>query len=229
MSLAAASSNVPILCIQEHFLLKGNLFKLDQAFPGHHIVPKAAVKETLDRGRAKNGMAIIVPEIFKNNITDVLSHHWRVQAVIVSCRKSKILLINSYLPNDIQNANENDIGELLETLEAIRNLVSSTTFDSLMLLGDLNADFIRNSKHCIQLKRFIQELGLERAWDRFEIDFTYCQEVNNVPRYAVLDHFLWNTNLTGQITEAGAIHSPENASDHEAIYCIVDASVDAAI
>ena len=139
------------------------------------------------------------------------------------------MLINSYLPENIQNANENDIGELLETLEAIRNLVSSTTFDSLMLLGDLNADFIRNSKHCIQLKRFIQELGLERAWDRFEIDFTYCQEVNNVPRYAVLDHFLWNTNLTGQITEAGAIHSPENASDHEAIYCIVDASVDAAI
>ena len=228
MSLAAAGCNIPVLCIQEHFLLKGNLFKIDKAFPNCHTICKPAVKETIDRGRARNGMAVILPENFKNIITDVSPHYWRVQAVVVSCHKSKMLLINSYFPIDNQQVKGTDCGELLETLETIRNIIRNTHFDSLILLGDLNADFIRNSYHCSQIRRFSQELDLSLAWERFDVDFTYSQEVNQMPRFAILDHFLWNTDLDNQILDAGVVHCPDNTSDHEAIYCIVDGKVEAA-
>ena len=165
MSFSAVGHNVPLLCIQEHFLLKGNLFKIDQAFPGCHVIPKPALKETLDRGRARNGMAIIMPATFKNHVSDISPNHWRIQAVIVTSNKSKMLLINSYFPTDDQLALGNEIGELIEVLEAIGNLISSTNFDSLLLLGDINADLLRNSNHCLQIKRFAHDLGLLFAWE----------------------------------------------------------------
>ena len=65
ISVGVAGNKLPIMCLQEHFLLKGNIFKLDQAFPECHVIPKPALKETLDRGRAKNGMAIILPNCLK--------------------------------------------------------------------------------------------------------------------------------------------------------------------
>ena len=74
MSFSVMGYNIPILCIQEHFLLKGNLFKIDQAFSGCHVIPKPAVKETLDKGRAKNGMAIIIPDSLKNQPSDHQVH-----------------------------------------------------------------------------------------------------------------------------------------------------------
>ena len=49
---------------------------------------------------------------------------------------------------------------------------------------------------------------------------------NNELRTATLDYFMWNSSLDNQISDAGVIHSPDNISDHEVIYCVVKEKVD---
>ena len=60
-----------IFCNQENFLLKSNAYKIQQTFPLHQVFIKPAVSNGHDRGRAKNGMFIAVPECLGSNIEDI--------------------------------------------------------------------------------------------------------------------------------------------------------------
>ena len=54
------NQTVPIICVQEHFLQRGNSYKVKQCLPNFHILFKTAVMDS-DLGRPKNGMFIAVP------------------------------------------------------------------------------------------------------------------------------------------------------------------------
>ena len=71
-------NKIPIICNQENFILRGNSFKINQALPGFYILINPAIKETHDRGRAKNGMFIAVPSSIKSQIEDVSPGYWRL-------------------------------------------------------------------------------------------------------------------------------------------------------
>ena len=101
-------------------------------------------------------------------------------------------------------------------------MINANTFDGLLLLGDINADFIRNSDHSTQVLKFIHEANLTCSWNKFEIDFTYCYESDSTTRYATLDHFFWNEMLCDKIMDAGVLHSVDNLSDHSPIYCSIN-------
>ena len=83
---------LPILCNQENFILKGNSYKINQVLPGFHLFIKPAVKKNMDKGRAKNGMFIAVPDEVKNQVQDVSPAFWRIQAVKIKSSSSEILL-----------------------------------------------------------------------------------------------------------------------------------------
>ena len=108
-------NKLAILCNQENFLLRSNTYKIVQSFPDYYPIVKPAVKENHDKGRAKNGMFMLFPKCLTDNITDVSPLNWRIQAAIISQVSSKLLIINSYFPND--NRNEGGLPELIETLE----------------------------------------------------------------------------------------------------------------
>ena len=133
--------NVPILCNQENFLLKGNSYKIRQAFPGFYPIIKPAVKESHDKGRARNGMFILVPNSFKSNISDVSPNNWRIQAAVITLKNSKLLILNSYFPVDRRNL-DNNIDELMETLDCIKCVVETAAVSQILLFGDVNADFL---------------------------------------------------------------------------------------
>ena len=143
-------NKTPILCIQEHFIMRSNSYKIIRALEGFHLLIKPAVKQTQDKGRAKNGMFIAVPENIKNEIADISPAHWRIQAALFTCKYSKLLIINSYFPVDTRTMNPLDIPEPLETLEAVKHVIENNEFDELLFLGDINADFLRHSAHCNQ-------------------------------------------------------------------------------
>ena len=115
--------------------------------------------------------------------------------------------------------------ELMETLEAIKHIIENNDFDDILLLGDINADFLRNSAHCNQVKSFIEELNLMKSWAKFEVDFTMCHEVNDQVNVATIDHFFWNESLDEKVIDAGVIHSPDNFSDHCPIYCFINEDI----
>ena len=208
---------IPILCNQENFLLNGNRFKVKQCFPNARIIFKAAIQDSKE-GRPKNGMFIAIPDEIKDYAKDVSPNHWRVQAVII---KSNILLINTYFPTD-PKVNDFDTDELLTTLTAIRATIESNEFQNIIWVGDINADFLRQTKFTKIVHQFIEDKSLVKSWDSFSIDFTHIYELNGTSYTSTIDHIFWNKNLTNNVIEADVLHLPDNSSDHCPVYCIVN-------
>ena len=78
---------------------------------------KPAVKVSHDKGRPKGGLFIAVPDNIKNEVKDVSPSFWRTQAMILTVKSSRILLINSYFPTDPGTV-VFDESDLLETLQS---------------------------------------------------------------------------------------------------------------
>ena len=95
-----ASDQIPILCNQEHFLMKANCRNITNALPGFHAIIKPAIKGDYVCGRAKGGLFIAFPDSLKNLILDVSPDNWRIQAVILKCENESLMIINSYFPTD---------------------------------------------------------------------------------------------------------------------------------
>ena len=133
-----------MLSNQENFLLRGNNYKVKQALPNCHIVFKGGKKINLNKGRPANGMFIAIPDKFNGSIRDVSPEHWRLQAVILKCENSNILVINSYFPTDPATIRLNE-AELEEIFATIEEVIDSNQFSSLIWCGDINADFTRKS------------------------------------------------------------------------------------
>ena len=106
----------PMLCNQDNFILHGNRFKIKQSLPNARIYFKKAVMDSMD-GRPKNGMFIAVPDEI-----NVSSNHWRVQAITLQAPSNRLLIINSYFPNDPKSS-EFDTSQLLTTLSAISSVM----------------------------------------------------------------------------------------------------------
>ena len=54
------------------------------------------------------------------------------------------------------------------------------------------------------------------------MDFTHSFTLNENTHISTVDHMFWNEDLDKFVIDAGVIHLPENTSDHEPIYCIVE-------
>ena len=61
-------------------------------------------------------MFIAVPDILKNQVTDVSHGHWRVQAVIISSSNSRTLLINIYFLVTVEEMQVENLREQLKLL-----------------------------------------------------------------------------------------------------------------
>ena len=76
--------------------------------------------------------------------------------------------------------------------------------------------------HCRIVRESVEEMCMVSVWDCFEVDFTCTYEREGVSFTSTLDHFYFSERILPIVKEAGGIHHPENASDHEPIYCVLD-------
>ena len=211
------SQYYPILCGQETFVLKGNSYKISQCLPSARVIFKGAVKDSLD-GRPKNGMFIAVPRELSQFVTDISPSHWRIQAIVLLMQNNKILIINSYFPTDPKVA-DFDTTDLCSTLAAIGGVLDDNDYDSVVWMGDINADFHRNTTFTRTVAQFIEERNLQKSWDKYPIDHTHTFEKEDETYTSTLDHIFWSENISTSIQEADVIHMPSNTSDHSPIYC----------
>ena len=167
-------------------------------------------------------MFIAVPNAIKNQVVDVSPGHWRLQAAILKCTNSRLLIINSYFPVDSRG----DGGEVLETLEAIKHITEHNVFDNIVWLGDINCDFARQTQHTMKVHNFLEENSLRKSWEKFEADFTMFHEIQGQTYTSLIDHFFWNEGLHDKVSDAGVFHSPDNLSDHSPTYCVISDSND---
>ena len=196
-----AGNNLPILCNQKKSLLKA--IKAIKPASKHGMT-----------GRPKNGMFIAIPSVIKNRTTDVS----RIQSIIVKSNYKKVLVINSYFPQDLQNS-EISLPDLSTTLISIRETINNNDFDELIWTGDINADFRRSTAFTELVNDFIKELNIEKSWDKFSIDFTHANDANGTTYTSVIDHFFWSEATDSSVIEADVLHLPNNLSDHRLIYC----------
>ena len=135
---------------------------------------------------------------------------------------SKLVLINVYFPTDPQTANFND-ADLIQILQDINFILNDFSNEYKVIIGgDFNTDLSRNSAFVNQVKLFISDNDLHTIWEKFPIDFSYCQ---NVRRNGVLqsvtstiDHFLVKEQFLENCVDGAVLHFAENLSNHEIIY-----------
>ena len=93
----------------------------------------------------------------------------------------------------------------------------------LVLCGDINADFSRNTGFVNYVKTQFDDLRLETAWKTHDADFTFVYTDSDDKSFtAVLDHFVYNEVTQQGVLEVGTLHIPENLSDHCPIFCTID-------
>ena len=131
------------------------------------------------------------------------------------------MIINSYFPTDsgLLQINEAELDEIFVEIE---NIIENTEFTTFILVGDINADFVRRSGHVQAVSHFICNMNVVSAWDKFEIDYTHIYEVRNQTVTSTIDHLFWSEPLNGAVVDANVIHSIENPSDHCPVYCVID-------
>ena len=93
----------------------------------------------------------------------------RIQAVTIDL---SFLLINCYLPCDTQDNTFNE-WELLKCLEDVRHTILSHPNLKVILAGDLNADFSRNTPFVSIVREFMLEEQLVDTWWSHPVDFTF--------------------------------------------------------
>ena len=57
-------------------------------------------------------------------------------------------------------------------------------------------DFSRNNGQSLRINNYLEEFGLGKSWEKYEVDFTCCHEMNGVAHVCTIDHFFWNEAMT---------------------------------
>ena len=128
----------------------------------------------------------------KENILIYLKHpnSSRVHAVELN---NKYVIINVYFPVDPRSPNFDDFG-LIKCLEDINWYFESFPNHIIIIAGDFNTDFSRNTRFVNIVRDFLMRNNLVTIWANFCVDFTFssCQNRNgtNILSHSCIDHFI---------------------------------------
>ena len=182
------ADKLTILCNQENFLFRNNVYKIQKKIPSYQLFIKQALSNGHDRGRAKNGMFVAVPDCLKSQVEDISPDFYRIQVPEIKLKTSNFLLVNSYFPCDPQTQVMED-PELLKLLDIIKYSIERAGCEALLWAGDINADFLRETDHTDRVQETVDELNLFIAWDEYNIDFTSVHKTGNTTLVSNIDHF----------------------------------------
>ena len=135
---------------------------------------------------------------------------------------SPILVINVYFPCDPRSANH-DFVELIELLGDLESLIKNVDLTNVLLAGDLNCHFNRNSNFTTIVQNWLNESNLQILWshedERIEpVDFTFCNASSEPITFSTIDHFAVSQRMLNGLVSAGVIHDGSNLLNHSPIY-----------
>lgn len=221
------SHSIYICAIQEHFRLKPNLYKLQSGISSDYelfAIPAFKSNAATFVGRPSGGIGFFYHKELNKYVTRiVVPNSHRVQGLKLSFLGYSFVLINSYFPTDARG-NRVDDTDLLQTLQDIKYIIDQCGDNcNVILMGDINTDFVRNSNFTNAVINFTVENNLYTLWDnKFSCDFTYChtRDCNGTTKtfYSVLDHFCVSPETMDFCYDASPIHLAENSSNHDPIY-----------
>ena len=221
ISFLLNSLGIQIFFLQEHFLLKSNLYKLISKFPNFEsfCLPAIRTEKNEYRGRPSGGLSIFWAKTLSNYVK-IVKHPEsnRVQGIELY---KKYVFINVYFPTDPKTDNFDDF-ELLKCLEDINWYFVNMPNHNFLLGGDFNLDFSRNSRFVNTIRDFFINKNLFTVWSQFDIDFTFGQHFHRNGRdyfaTSCIDHFILQNNMLNDVSHAQALHLGDNLSGHEPIF-----------
>ena len=216
--------SVHVLALQETFILKDNTFKISQCFNDYEVfaLPATKLNRYINSGRPMGGMAFL----YKSSLCKVTTHisvpsSSRVQGLKINSVNFKAILINAYFPTDPRTNNFDDT-ELVKVLQDIKYILDQCEGGyQVILMGDLNASFSRNSHFTLMVKNFLDENNLLTVWSKFPCDYTYSQTREHLGQittsYSTIDHFCVDSENIIACESAASMHMGDNLSCHSPI------------
>ena len=217
----ASLLNIDFICIQEHFHLRENVGKIQELLSDFSsaFIPANKTSDYITGGRPSGGLGIFWKRALDSAVNII--NHPNSQRVHGVSFDSKYLILNTYFPVDSRSASFDDF-ELLRLLEDIKWYIDSYTNYSIVIVGDLNCDFGRNSRFVNTVREFMMTNHLLTMWSVFPVDFTYSHtQIRNgteIISHSVIDHFLLSNTDSAYVNDAQVLHTGDNMSVHEPIY-----------
>ena len=172
-----------------------------------------------NKGRPKAGIAQMSRKNLAIRKDRVMTKSPRIQAQILNFDSSRLLWINSYLPNDPLTVefNEDDLQLVLTEIEQI---LDNTQYDDVLWCGDLNWEMSRQTGFSVTVRTFLDRLGLISLWEKHEIDYTHVHTDDK--SFTSLDYFVCNQRLLPLVKDCGVMHFGDNNSRHSPIMVKLD-------
>ena len=175
-------------------MLKQNLFKIQAPFSDYELFAVPAVKNNsqIMGGRPSGGLAFLYNSNLGKLVTRIsCPNSSRVQGLKLDLQNESYLFINAYFPVDRRNG---DIDDLICVLQDVTYILNRCDIDSkVILLGDLNCDFSRDTVFVNHVRQFIFENNLQHIWSKFPCNFSYrhTRNMNGVESTSltIIDHF----------------------------------------
>ena len=205
-------NNYDICLIQEHWLLPEQLSLLD-IDPNFCSFGVSAIDSSrILTGRPYGGCGFLIRNSILNMVTRIDSNSSRFCAISINSNSLVTLLVCVYLPTNYGTHDSDDLFQ--QTLSEISGFLDSCCYDNVIIAGDFNVDFKRNSSFLSHLQLFMSDLNLTAVDISFaqQIDFTYEHD-DGLVRYWP-DHVLILSHFMDTITDIRCIHSACNFSDH---------------
>ena len=123
-------TKIDFFSLQEHFKCTKSVDKyFKEQFPDYipYVIP-AVRAENQDSGRAKGGLCQFSNKKMQLKIERIKTSSFRIQAQIINFPTTRIIWINTYLPNDPLTINFDD-RELLDILHEVENKCYTAAFN----------------------------------------------------------------------------------------------------
>ena len=158
--LMELTKGVGIICLQETWLAKQELGRLNSLSDSYHGIGAACVdyEAGLARGRNHGGVAILWHKGLGNHVEKIdIDANWAV-GILLRFGSRVLLLLNVYLPYE----RPDNTDEYLEKVGIIASIIEDYDVSATFIVGDFNADFTkRNSQFTRQLKHFCDDYNLQ--------------------------------------------------------------------
>ncbi|ELT92012.1 hypothetical protein CAPTEDRAFT_209336 [Capitella teleta] len=199
--------NCDILLLQEHWYFDADLHKIAGQCDNVTVYGASGMDSSLMLyGRPFGGCAFVFRNFLKCSVTRIASSCKRLIALIVEIAGARIMMINVYMPCDtVYDVAVADMyNDVLNEIELIVD--SHPQVDCVIIGGDLNVDFERNSLNKQSLLSMCDRQCLRSGLRSHvaSVDFTYMNEATGSG--SIIDHFLLTEDLFQKISAYSSLH-----------------------
>ena len=180
--------------------------------------------------RGYGGVTTLWKKTFAHRVKPLESNSRRLTCVSIQLNENyKMLVINTYLPND--NYHNTQVSqEFDDEVENIVQLcIKYSDFNSVLLVGDMNIDLNRNNAHSKRMCEIAERFNITftKSHDNAKYEHTY--ENPGAGHQSSIDHFIVPNELYHCIDTVECLNNSLNPSFHKPLKITFNSGIDSII